>query len=168
VFSADNGLALGQHGLMGKQNLYEHSVHVPLVLSGPGIPVGAERDAFCYLNDVGPTLCDLAGIASPRNILGISLSPVLQNPARAPREALAFAYRSFLRGLRYRDWKLILTNVRRRRFAQLFDLERDPGEAQNLAGDRKFSGVVEGLTHRMQGLLKEAGDPVDLSLPDWE
>lgn len=168
VFSADNGLAVGQHGLMGKQNLYEHSVHVPLVISGPGIPAGEEREALCYLNDVGPTLCDLAGVTPPRDIWGVSLAPVILDPSRVPREALMFAYRNFLRGLRYRNWKLILTNVRGRRFVQLFDLENDPWEVQNLAEVRQYSGVVEELTERLRGLLKEAGDAVDISLPDWD
>jgi len=167
VFSADNGLAVGQHGLMGKQNLYEHSVRVPLILSGPGIPVRAQRDAFCYLNDVGPTLGDLAGVPPPQDIWGVSLVPAMQDPTRAPREALVFAYKNFLRGLRFKDWKLIRTNVRGRRFVQLFDLERDPWETRNLASDPEFTRVVEDLTGRMQSLMKEAGDIVDLSLPDW-
>lgn len=168
VFSADNGLAVGQHGLMGKQNLYEHSLHVPLVLRGPGIPAGAERDAFCYLNDVGPTLCELAGIVPPRDIWGVSLAPVLQNRARVTRDALVFAYRNFLRGLRYKNWKLILTNVRGRRLVQLFDLENDPWETRNLADSPRLIGVVAELTERMRLLLKEAGDTVDVSRTDWE
>ena len=167
VFCADNGLAVGQHGLMGKQNLYEHSVHVPLIMRGPKIPVRERRDAFCYLNDIGPTLCDLAAIPPPPNILGVSLVPVLQDPARVTREALAFAYRNFLRGLRYKIWKLIRTNVRGRRSVQLFDLESDPAETRNLADGEKSAGLVEELTQRLQRLLKDAGDTVDFSLPDW-
>ncbi|KPL09411.1 hypothetical protein AMJ85_06655, partial [candidate division BRC1 bacterium SM23_51] len=63
IFSGDNGLAVGQHGLLGKQNLYEHSGCVPLIISGPGLPEGEKRDALCYLLDVFPTLCDLVGLA---------------------------------------------------------------------------------------------------------
>ena len=62
VFCGDNGLAIGQHGLMGKQNVYEHSVHIPLLISGPGIPAGVKRDKYVYLLDVYPTLCDLCGV----------------------------------------------------------------------------------------------------------
>ncbi len=158
VFSADNGLAVGQHGLMGKQNLYEHSVHVPLVMSGPGIPVRERREALCYLNDVGPTLCDLAGIPAAQDIWGVSLVPVLRDRARVPREALVFAYRDFLRGLRTEDWKLIQTNVGGRQVVQLFDLKRDPWETRSLADDPKLAGVIDELTQRMQRLLKAAGD----------
>ena len=54
VFAGDNGLALGQHGLMGKQNLYDHSVRVPLIFAGPGIPEGEQRNSPVYLLDIFP------------------------------------------------------------------------------------------------------------------
>ena len=66
VFAGDNGLAIGQHGLFGKQNLYEHSIRVPLVFAGPGIPRGVRRSAYAYLLDIFPTLCDLAGTGYAR------------------------------------------------------------------------------------------------------
>ena len=65
IFAADNGLAVGQHGLLGKQNLYDHSVRVPLVIGGPGLPRGAKCDSFCYLLDLFPTLCDMTGSPVP-------------------------------------------------------------------------------------------------------
>ncbi len=61
VFAADNGLALGSHGLMGKQNLYDHSVRVPLIFRGPGIPKNQTSDAMVYLLDLCPTFCEFAG-----------------------------------------------------------------------------------------------------------
>ena len=59
VFAGDNGLAVGQHGLMGKQNCYEHSIRVPLILCGPGIPKGQKSESYVYLMDLFPTLCSL-------------------------------------------------------------------------------------------------------------
>ena len=73
VFAGDNGLAVGQHGLMGKQNLYQHSVNVPLLIAGPGIPRGDSTPALCYLIDLFPTLCDLAGAEVPAGLDGRSL-----------------------------------------------------------------------------------------------
>ena len=67
VFSADSGVARGSHGLIGKQNLYEHSVRVPLIISGPGIPAGKRTDAMCYLFDVLPTLGKLCGVPRTQN-----------------------------------------------------------------------------------------------------
>jgi hypothetical protein len=64
VFSSDQGIALGSHGLMGKQNLYEDSMRVPLVIRGPGIRPGA-TGAMVYLMDIFPTILDLAGAAAP-------------------------------------------------------------------------------------------------------
>ena len=58
IYTADNGLALGSHGLLGKQNLYEHSTKVPLIISGPGIPKGQTSEALVYLFDLFPTLVD--------------------------------------------------------------------------------------------------------------
>ncbi len=52
VFAADSGVARGSHGLIGKQNLYEHSMRVPLIIAGPGIPAGTQTAAMCYLYDV--------------------------------------------------------------------------------------------------------------------
>jgi arylsulfatase A-like enzyme len=68
VLAGDNGLALGRHGLMGKQSLYEHSIHVPLVICGPGIAAGQRSEALVYLLDIFPTLCDLLGLAAPGSV----------------------------------------------------------------------------------------------------
>ncbi len=65
IFSADNGLALGSHGLLGKQNVFEHSMRVPLIFAGPGVPRGKSTTAFTYLLDVFPTLCDTLGLEPP-------------------------------------------------------------------------------------------------------
>lgn len=62
ILTGDNGLAIGSHGLMGKQNLYEESIRIPLIFAGPGIPKGQVRDQFVYLLDIYPTLCDILGI----------------------------------------------------------------------------------------------------------
>ncbi|MCH8830321.1 MAG: sulfatase-like hydrolase/transferase, partial [Planctomycetes bacterium] len=76
IFSSDHGLAMGSHGLMGKQSLYEHSMKSPLIFSGPGIPRG-ESDAFAYLFDIYPTVCNIAGVAAPKSVEGKSLLPVI-------------------------------------------------------------------------------------------
>src|SRR5205085_2738577 len=78
VFSSDHGLAIGSHGLFGKQNLYDHSMHSPLILCGPGVPRGKRSDALCYLLDIFPTLGGLAGVPAPAGSEGESLVPVLQ------------------------------------------------------------------------------------------
>ena len=85
VFAADSGVARGSHGLIGKQNLYEHSVRVPLIVSGPGIPAGAKTDAMCYLFDLLPTLGGWAGVPAPAGSQGLDLTAVLRDPAQRGR-----------------------------------------------------------------------------------
>ncbi len=77
VYSADHGLAIGSHGLFGKQNLYDHSMRAPLILAGPGIPKGKKLDAMGYLLDIFPTLGELAGVTGPDGSEGLSLVPAL-------------------------------------------------------------------------------------------
>ena len=86
VFAGDNGLALGQHGLMGKQSLYDHSVRVPLSFAGPGIPRGVRSEAYCYLLDIYPTLCDLIGLPAPETVEGTSLVPAMRDPQDQVRD----------------------------------------------------------------------------------
>jgi arylsulfatase A-like enzyme len=167
VFAADNGLALGQHGLMGKQSVYDHSVRVPLIFCGPGIPRGEVRRDFCYLSDIVRTVCDLAGIRAPASVEGESLVPSIRNLAGDRREALYFAYRHFQRALRTKRWKLILYNVRGEKRAQLFDLESDPWEMNDLARDPSQAGRIRNLAGMLRSLMAEAGDPVRLDEPDW-
>ncbi len=66
LYAADNGLALGSHGLLGKQSVFEHSMRVPLIIAGPGIPAGRSTEAFTYLFDLFPTLCDVIGLPRPQ------------------------------------------------------------------------------------------------------
>jgi arylsulfatase A-like enzyme len=145
VFAGDNGLALGRHGLMGKQSNYEHSIHVPLVLAGPGIPQGEKHSALCYLIDIFPTLCDLTGVESPATVEGVSLVPFLTDPGTRARDYLLFAYRDVQRSVRDKRFKLIEYVVESKRTTQLFDLHRDPLEMNNLAGLSEYSKKLEEL-----------------------
>ncbi len=167
IFTGDNGLALGQHGLMGKQSVYEHSVHVPLIIRGPGIPAGERREDFCYLFEIFRTVCDQTGRAAPDSVEGRSLVRAIKDEKRPEREALYVAYKNFQRAVRTERWKLILYNVRGERHTQLFDLLNDPWETDNLAGDPSHSGRLRELTEILKSLMREADDPVQLDQPDW-
>lgn len=147
IFASDNGLALGRHGLVGKQNIYEHSVRVPLVIAGPGIAEGERRDQLCYLPDINPTLCELAGLPVPATVQARSLVPVLRDAQTAYREHLYFAYMNWQRAVRDERYKLIEYCVEEQRRTQLFDLKKDPDELTNLAED-------PGHQDRLQALRK--------------
>jgi len=167
IFAADNGLAVGQHGLLGKQNLYDHSVRVPLVISGPGIPKGRSAPGLCYLLDACPTILEMAGIPAPPGIAGKSLGPVLRNQREKIRDELIFAYRHFQRGIRTDRWKLIEYNVAGKKTTQLFDLRKDPLEKEDLAGQPSYGETAGRLRALLQQRLREAGDRTELAAAAW-
>lgn len=134
VYTADHGMAIGRHGLQGKQNLYEHTWRVPLIVAGPGIEAGSRVQGNVYLLDVLATLCELAGIVVPRTCEGRSFKPVLEGRREVVREVLYGVYsggtKPGLRCVRKGDWKLIKYDVLdgEVRETQLFNLAQNPDE----------------------------------------
>jgi arylsulfatase A-like enzyme len=147
VFAGDNGLALGQHGLMGKQNLYDHSLRVPLIFAGPGIPKGERRATPVYLLDIFPTLCDVTGTNVPESVEGKSLVPCMHSPDVDVRSSLYLAYANSIRGITEGGHKLIEYACGQ---TQLFNLSDDPSEMENIADERTSSGL---LAQMRQNLL---------------
>lgn len=159
VFAGDNGLAVGQHGLFGKQNLYEHSVRVPLIFAGPGIPAAQQRDALAGLIDIFPTLCDLADVDGPDSVEGASLQPCLEDADASVRDHLLFAYRNLMRGVRDADGnKLIETAANGLCHTQLFHLGRDRWEIDNLAGEAQHAEKVLLLRNTLRSWRDEWDD----------
>jgi len=149
VFSGDNGLAVGQHGLMGKQNLYDHSIRVPLIFAGPGIPKNEKRSTFTYLLDIFPTLCDLAGIEIPSTVEGISLKNAIHKKDIEHRESLYFAYADKIRGVRDRQYKLIEYRTEELKKTQLFDTINDPAELCNLHRKAEYKQIEDKLREEL-------------------
>jgi len=149
VYAADNGLAIGSHGLLGKQNLYEHSMKVPLMISGPGIPKSKVSNALVYLFDMFPTLCDLCQLPSPKGVDGKDLAPVVKGKVATVRNSLYTAYRNTVRAVRTDEWKLI--RYPRHDYSQLFNLKNDPLEINNLAAAPEYKTKLD----EMMNLLKE-------------
>ncbi|MCC7490963.1 MAG: sulfatase-like hydrolase/transferase [Fimbriimonadaceae bacterium] len=158
VFAGDNGLAVGQHGLLGKQSLYEHSLRVPLVWRGPDLPRGARRAALACLHDVYPTLADLLGLPLPAAVDGCSLRAVLQDAGAPGRATLGAAYGQTQRLASDGRWKLL--RYPRVGQTQLFDLAADPWEQFNLAGDARHGQQISRLTAVLQAWQRAAGDPL--------
>ncbi|MFP4054067.1 MAG: sulfatase/phosphatase domain-containing protein, partial [Phycisphaerae bacterium] len=160
VLAGDNGLAVGQHGLMGKQNLYDHSVRVPLILAGPGVPKGRTSDALCYLTDLYATLCDLTGLDTPTSVEGPSFAPVLAG-GEPPRSELLLAYRHLQRAVREQRWKYIEYRVDGKRTCQLFDLQEDPHEINDLAETPRGREHVQRLRPKLTRWRDELGDDTE-------
>ncbi|MBL4885152.1 MAG: sulfatase-like hydrolase/transferase [Planctomycetaceae bacterium] len=162
VYAADHGLALGSHGLLGKQSVYEHSMKSPLIFSGPGIPQGKQTEAFSYLFDIYPTLCALTGIQGPAGLEGHDLSSIWKGEKDQVRESVFLPYLNIQRSVRDQRWKLIVyPNINH---SQLFDLENDPHEKKNLVQNPKYASQLQ----KMQVLLKDwqrnIGDTQSLSV----
>lgn len=144
VVTGDNGLAVGSHSLMGKQNHYDHSVRVPLIFSGPGIPKNQKADGFVYLLDIFPTLCELCDIEIPETVEGKSFARMLDDPSCETRDTLYFAYNQLLRSVKDRRYKLIEYRNGANR-TQLFDLVSDPDEMNDLFGKPEYADIVSRL-----------------------
>ena len=134
IYTADHGMAIGRHGLQGKQNLYEHTWRVPYIVKGPGLPSGKRVDGNIYLLDTLATLCDFAGITPPETNEGISFRKVLEGQESTVRDTLFGVYcggtKPGMRSVRKGDWKLIKYDVLDGtvRETQLFNLKENPHE----------------------------------------
>jgi arylsulfatase A-like enzyme len=158
VFTSDQGLALGSHGLLGKQNCYEHSIRSPLVIAGPGLPQGRRSEALVLLRDLHPTLCELAGVPVPASVQARSLLPVLQGRTDRVHDRVFAAYTDTQRMVCETRYKLILYPQPNRR--QLFDLTADPDELRNLADDPAHAAERERLETLLTDWRHTQGDPL--------
>ena len=175
IYTADHGLALGSHGLLGKQNLYEHSTKAPLVLAGPGVPAG-QSEALVYLFDLVPTICAAAGTAPPPEAAGHDLGAVARGEVDQVRAQLFTAFEDKMRALRDARWKLIRYPLLDH--TQLFDLATDPHERTNLADRAEHAPRVQRMLADLAGWRERCGDdrtptspepaPMDYDPSGWE
>jgi arylsulfatase A-like enzyme len=155
VFAGDNGLAVGQHGLMGKQDLYDHSVRIPLVFAGPGIPSGERSDALVYLLDIFPTLCEMTGTDVPDSVEGTSFVPCLTDPNVHARSMLYLAYVNTIRGVTDGHHKLIEYSCGA---TQLFDLCEDPLEMHSRECDEASKAKLAEMRRRLGEMASDWDD----------
>ena len=163
IYTADHGLAVGQHGLFGKQNLYSHSIRVPSIFVGPGVPEGQSVDTLTYLYDVFPTVCDLTKVDCPDTVEGYSLVPLMEGCVDKVRDTVFAAYKDIHRTVSDGRWKLIRYYVseetgRGTDCIQLFDLEQDPWETTNLAELSEHSERIQTLAIELKRWQTETDD----------
>jgi arylsulfatase A-like enzyme len=158
IFTSDHGLAVGSHGLRGKQNMYEHTVGVPFVITGPGVTAGKKTAAQCYLRDMYPTVCDLAEIPIPKTVQGRSLAPVIRGRAESVYPCVFGHYRDVQRMIRTDKWKLVWYPKIHK--YQLFDMVGDPNELKDLYGRPCHAAVFSELKLKLESWQREVGDPL--------
>jgi arylsulfatase A-like enzyme len=171
MYTADHGIAIGHHGLMGKQNLYQHCWRVPFIVKGPGIAAGRRVEGNIYLLDVLATLCDLAGIEAPQTNEGTSFKPVLTGEKAVMRELLYGAYaggaKPGMRCVKQGDWKLIQYESAdgKAKHTQLFNLAENPDELlpehgkPNLADDPKHAEKLAEMKKLLLSEMRRLDDP---------
>jgi len=169
IYTSDHGLGVGQHGLMGKQNLYDHSMRIPLIMRGPGIPRGLTCDALLYLLDLYPTLLELAGVDVPETCDGHSLAALLNGVTYKHRRQIFSAYQGVFGHPQGQPWqrsikdernKLIQTVVEGEETWQLFDLAADPYERVNLIDQPDYDKVTQRLRAGLRDRQTRANDPL--------
>jgi arylsulfatase A-like enzyme len=166
VYIGDHGLAMGQHGLLGKQNLYQHSIGVPLIVAGPGMNEGAVADGLVYTLDITATLLELAGVPAPAGLTSRSLGPQLRDASAGGRDELCSLYKNCQRMVRDARWKLIEYRVGEMRRTELFDLQADPAELDNVASVPENQTLVHSLRERLVAWQQSSGDCwMSLDLP---
>lgn len=188
-YTADHGIAIGRHGIQGKQNLYQHSWRVPFFAKGPGIKPGSRAEGNIYLLDMLATLCDFAGIPAPATNEGISFRPVLEGRRQTMRDTMYGVFcggtRPGMRAVKHGDWKLIQYDVHggRIRETQLFNLRENPDELLlqhhdpalvaltgrrpaphqiNLAGDPRHAARLKEMQALLLAEMRRHDDPFRL------
>ncbi|HKK62416.1 MAG TPA: sulfatase-like hydrolase/transferase [Bacteroidales bacterium] len=178
-YTSDHGIAIGRHGLQGKQNLYEHTWRVPFIAKGPGIKTGNRVEGNIYLLDVLPTLCDLAGIDIPETVEGKSFAPVLKGKQNTIRDVMYGVYcggtKPGMRTVKKGDWKLIKYDVMDGtiRETQLFNLAANPHEfldehnkpgemERNLADNPAYADKLADMEALLLDQMKVHDDPYKL------
>ena len=161
-FTGDNGLSVGQHGLLGKQNMFDHSIHVPLLAAGPDLPSGTEVSSEIYLQDIMATSLSLAGIEKPdfvdfNSFLNLANGVASELPLP---DGVYGAYMDTQRMIRKDGFKLIL--YPRNREVLLFDLTADPLEMNNLSDNPQYAVKVRNLFEGLLNLQAQMEDPLDL------
>lgn len=160
IFLSDHGYLWGEHGLGGKWLLYEESIRIPLIIKGPGITEnvkGIKLDPLALNIDIAPTILDMAGIPIPDEMDGISLYPYLKGQHAPSREDFFMEHVGIVeaenpipdsRGVRSGKWKYIRYVNVEPEVEELYHLEDDPLESQNLAQDPEYVEIKEQLRER--------------------
>jgi arylsulfatase A-like enzyme len=165
IFTADHGLAVGQHGLMGKQSLFDHSIRIPWIIRGPGVPEGKRVDDLVYQHCTFATTCELAGVPVPRQVEFPSFAGLIKGQGAPKYDAIFSRYLDYQRTVRTRDHKLIVYPQVSE--VQLFDLKKNPWEllSDDLAEEASMAPVRKRLMQQLRSFQKEFDDPLNLDDP---
>ncbi len=158
IFTSDHGLAVGQHGLLGKQNQYDHSVRTPFIMKGPGIPTNKKVRGMFYLHSVFPTVLDFAGIDTPDYIESSSIMPLVRGEKEQIHDTIYGSYKHYQRMLTDNNYKLIYYPLLKK--TQLFNVANDPYELKDLSQDPTFAERISSMHVALDDWKRRVGDPL--------
>lgn len=166
-FSADHGLSVGRHGLIGKQSMFDHSMRVPLVVSGKNIPKGEKINTPIYLQDIMPTVLELGGVEQPDFVEFNSLNGFFDGSnSSSVRPSIYGAYMDLQRMIKKDNYKLIVYPKIKK--ILLFDLDKDPEEMNDLAEKENHQEKIKDLFKELQSLQIDMNDPFPLISEDYK
>ncbi len=166
IYTSDHGEQLGHHGLWWKCCMYEESVHIPLLMKGPGIPGGIRINDYVSLTDLSPTICDSLGIPVPQGLQGASLLPLIKGDTRSyPRDFAFSEYHAHgmptgMFMIRWQQWKYVHYVGTE---GQLFNIENDPQEMNNLFPAAGDNPQIQVAIAECQKRLYQICDPDEVS-----
>ena len=163
IFTADHGLSVGHHGLVGKQSMYDHSMQVPFFIAGPGIEPNQQFNMPIYLQDAMATTLDLAKIAKPDYVQFKSVMPLIEGSEKVQYPLVYGKYTHTQRMIQDGDFKLIVYPTIK--VSRLYNTAKDPLEMKDLAINPEYAAKIQELTSKLKKLMKEMGDDMDLDKP---
>ncbi|EDM25915.1 choline sulfatase [Lentisphaera araneosa HTCC2155] len=163
IFTADHGLSVGHHGLVGKQNMYDHSMQVPFFIAGPGIKAEQEFNIPIYLQDAMATTLDLAKIAKPKHVQFNSVMPLIEGTKKVQYAPIYGKYTHTQRMIQDGDFKLIVYPTIK--VSRLYNTAKDPLEMKDLAKNPEYAAKIQELTGKLKKLMKDMNDDMDLDNP---
>lgn len=162
IFTADHGLAMGRHGLLGKQSLFDHSIRPPMIILGPTIPKNKKSNIDVYLQDAMTTSLDIAGIEKPKYIEFNSFLDIAKGKeTKSKYDAIYGAYLDVQRMIRKDGYKLMVYPQLKK--VLLFNLENDPEEIKDISKNPEQKERVKSLFKNLLKLQKEMDDPLDIT-----
>jgi choline-sulfatase len=190
IFSSDHGQQLMEHGVIDKNCFFEHSVRVPFMVRFPGRVKPARYEQMIETIDLLPTLFELIGLPEPVQFQGRSFAPLIADLGRpytphdavfseniipevitGPKLDLRFEKGKGVDGIRHPDAKMVRTdrwkyNYYPAGYAELYDLQNDPGEQTNLAGRPEFHNLEDEMRVRLLNWLIDSAE-TDQIAPRW-
>ncbi len=166
MYTSDNGFFAGEWQAFDKRFMHEPSIRVPMLVRYPKVAkAGSLCDRMVLNVDIAPTLLDAAGVAVPKEMQGRSMLPLLKDPKAEGRKDWLYEYYEYPgphsvrkhRGVRTERYKYIHYYDEPQEY-ELYDLQKDPEERENLYGKKGYEEVTDTLRKRLQELRKETGD----------